>query len=546
MKDGSPITAAPPAKPPLPEVSIAPLLAALGPQAAATDLGLIRLAFDFANEAHAGQYRSSGEPYILHPVQAAATLARMRVPASIVAATLLHDVPEDTARTVEDIRGVFGPDIASMVSGITKLGTLKYRGIERYIENLRKMFIAVASDVRVILIKFADRIHNLQTLDALPPEKRARIALESLEIYAPIANRLGLHELRVQLEDLSFKHVMPDEYDWVKGLMTKVIGGKQPYTDRVKRLIEADLAAADVPFLKVGGRVKHLYSLYKKLLKHDRDIARIHDLVAMRVLVPEIADCYAALGHVQGRWKPVKDRFKDYIARPKANGYRSLHTTVFCEGGEIVEIQIRTGQMHDEAERGIAAHWQYDEQGKRSVPVQRDGSLTWVRNLNEVASEPEEEEELAERLGRLRIDVFSERIFVFTPKGDVIDLPQGATPVDFAYAIHSDIGDRAAFARVNDRQVPLDRALSSGDCCEIVTDKNRKGPNPDWLGFVRTGHARTHIKAYARTTKAKWATEKDLTEAAAPQRDKTERRHRDDRPKRRKIRESKGAKPKKT
>jgi len=491
--------------PEVPDVDIAPLLNKLREYGTDTDHALVRRVFEFANRAHAGQFRSSGQPYVIHPLRAATILAELKVPVSVVCAGLLHDVPEDTDITVEEIRQEFGEDIASMVEGITKLSTLKYRGIERYIENLRKMFVAMASDVRVILIKFADRMHNLETLDALPQEKRIRIALESLEIYAPIANRLGLHELRTKLEDLSFKHVMPHEYEWVKRLSDKVIKGKKPYIERVKDLLDEELITADVPFTSIQGRVKHLYSLYKKLLKNDRDIVLIHDLIAFRVIVPEVSDCYAALGIIHSRWKPLKGRIKDYISKPKPNGYRSLHTTVFCEDGEIVEFQIRTVQMHDEAERGIAAHWKYDEQGKRSVPVGRNGHMAWVEGLDAVPDEGEGAEELMGRLSHMSLDVFQNRIFVFTPKGDVIDLPEGSTPVDFAYAIHSDIGSQATFAKVNSQNIPLDRPLSSGDCCEIITDKKRQGPNPDWLDFVKTGHARNHIKSYTRTKMEKWA-----------------------------------------
>ncbi|MBU1916442.1 HD domain-containing protein, partial [Patescibacteria group bacterium] len=322
------------------------------------DVDMIRLAFEFARDAHEGQVRKSGEPYINHPLATAELLADMKVPTSIIVAALLHDVPEDTIVTVEDIRKNFGDDIASIVAGITKLGKIKYRGIDRYVENLRKMFIAMASDLRVILIKFADRIHNLSTLNALPPHKRLRVALESMQIYAPIANRLGVNEMRAQLEDLAFAHVMPKEYEWVTGLMEQAIRVKKTYVDRVRNIIEQEIKANDIEVLDIHGRVKHKYSLYKKLLKYERDMVQIHDLVALRIIVPKISDCYAVLGIIHQKWKPLKGRIKDYIAQPKPNGYQSLHTTVFCEEGEIVEFQIRTEQMHDEAELGIAAHWQ--------------------------------------------------------------------------------------------------------------------------------------------------------------------------------------------
>ncbi len=468
------------------------------------DLDMVRLAFDFAEKAHEGQLRTSGEPYFVHPVKAAEILADMKLPTPIIVAGLLHDVPEDTKATLADIRKNFGDDVASMVGGITKLGKIKYRGLDRYIENLRKMFVAMASDVRVILIKFADRIHNLETLDALPPEKRRRIALESLEIYAPIANRLGMNEMRTRIEDLAFRHAMPKEYEWVNQLAATTIKVKKGYIEKVKRAVEDDLRTANVAFVEIDGRVKHLYSLYKKLLKHERDIVQIHDLVALRVIVPNVADCYGALGIIHQRWKPLSGRIKDYIAQPKPNGYRSLHTTVFCDGGEIVEFQIRTLQMHEEAERGIAAHWQYDEEGKASAVPEDLRGLEWVKELAERQRHIRDKAAYLESLESLKIDVFQNRLFVFTPKGDVIDLPEGATPVDFAYAIHSQIGDTCVGARVNDQIVSLDSKLNSGDFCEIIVDKNRKGPNADWLTFVKTSNARSHIRSQAKSKLTKW------------------------------------------
>ena len=321
------------------------------------DVASIRKAYAFADEAHAGQKRASGQPYITHPLATAYTLAEMRLPISIVIAGLLHDVPEDTAKTLEDIEQAFGKDIASMVAGITKLGKIKYRGMERYIENLRKMFLAMAADVRVVFIKFADRLHNLETLDAIPPKKQYRIALESLEIYAPIANRLGMGEMKGQLEDAAFRYVYPKEFAWTQSMATTLKEDKHEYLERVIRTTEEILRDAQLKNLEVDGRSKHLYSLYRKLLKNERNIARIYDLIALRVIVDNLADCYAVLGIIHSRWTPLKGRIKDYIAQPKPNGYRSLHTTVFCEDGEIVEFQIRTHDMHRENEYGIASHW---------------------------------------------------------------------------------------------------------------------------------------------------------------------------------------------
>ncbi|OGM01248.1 hypothetical protein A2480_01825 [Candidatus Uhrbacteria bacterium RIFOXYC2_FULL_47_19] len=467
------------------------------------DLDLVRLAFDFANDAHQGQKRKSGEPYIVHPLATAELLAEMNVPISIIIAGLLHDVPEDTPVTIEDIRKNFGDDISSMVAGITKLGKIKYRGIDRYVENLRKMFVAMASDIRVILIKFADRINNLSTLSALPPAKQIRIAQESLEIYAPIANRLGINKMRAKLEDLSFKHSMPKEYEWVTGLVDRAIKVKKGYVEKVKTLLEAELKRNEINFEAIDGRVKHKYSLYRKLLKHERDIIQIHDIIALRIIVPKLSDCYAVLGIIHQTWKPLKGRIKDYISQPKPNGYQSLHTTVFCEGGEIVEFQIRTNVMHEEAERGIAAHWQYDEAGKVASPEVRK-QMKWVKDLAKQHLDTKSGPEFLESLETLKIDVFQDRIFVFTPKGDVIDLPEGATPVDFAYAIHSQIGNTCVGARVNDHIVSLETRLFSGDCCEIIVDKDRTSPNPDWLSFIKTSTARSHIRSGAKSRLTRW------------------------------------------
>ncbi|MEA3249716.1 MAG: RelA/SpoT family protein [Patescibacteria group bacterium] len=468
------------------------------------DMDHVRLAFDYAKNAHGDQKRKSGEPYIIHPLATAEILADMELPVPILIAGLLHDVPEDTDVTIEDIRKDFGDDIASMVAGITKLGKIKYRGIDRYVENLRKMFVAMASDIRVILIKFADRIHNLSTLSALPPNKRKRVALESLEIYAPIANRLGVNEMRAKLEDLSFEHAMPKEHEWVSKLMAKALRIKKSYVDRVRTAVEKELAKASIEYIDIHGRVKHKYSMYRKLIKYDRDIVQVQDLVALRIIVPRVSDCYAVLGVIHQNWRPLKGRIKDYISQPKPNGYQSLHTTVFCEDGEMVEFQIRTPEMHEESERGIAAHWQYDEDGKIASPQIR-GQMKWVKELadqqkNIVSNVPE----YLESLEKLKIDVFQNRIFVFTPDGDVIDLPEAATPVDFAYNIHSQIGNTCVGARVNDHIVSLDTVLYSGDCCEIIVDKNRKGPNPDWLSFVKTSTARYHIRSFAKAKLTRW------------------------------------------
>lgn len=465
------------------------------------DQDLLELAYDFADKAHENQMRLTGDPYIIHPLHTAITLAKMKLSPPIIAAALLHDVPEDTAKTIDDIRKEFGEDIASMVAGVTKLGAIKYRGMERYIENLRKMFIAMAQDIRVVFIKFADRLHNLKTLEILPAKKRYRIALETLEIYAPIANRLGMGEMRGELEDLSFKYVYPAEYEWTLSQVKESYRRKKGLLEAAIKEANSFLKAAEISPLSIHGRRKHLYSLYKKLLSKDKDIEKVHDLIALRVIVKDIADCYAALGVVHQAWKPLKGRIKDYIAQPKPNGYRSLHTTVFLENGEIIEVQIRTREMHEEAEYGIVAHWRYDEAGK-TINIPKEA--VWMAELAKVQKEFDGKKAFLESLESLKIDVFHNRIFVFTPKGDVIDLPEDATPIDFAYNIHSDIGDQCAGAVVNEQIASLDTPLKSGDVVHIIVNKDRRGPSPDWLKFAKTRGARGKIKAEINARQGGW------------------------------------------
>lgn len=467
------------------------------------DTGLIKRAFAFAEAAHGERKRHSGEPYLLHPIATAIVLAGMRMTLPVVTAGLLHDVLEDTPTSEETLRKEFGADITSMVVGVTKLGTLKYRGIERYAENLRKMFLAMASDIRIVFIKFADRLHNLTTLEHVTEEKRKRIALESLEIYAPIANRLGMGSIRGEIEDLAFKYVLPKEYTWVREITRERIPQREKYLEHIKKNVEQDLKDNELKLLSIHGRTKHLWSLYKKLLQHDRDITKIYDLVALRMVLPTVADCYAALGTLHQRWKPLKGRIKDYIAQPKPNGYQSLHTTVFCENGECVEFQFRTQEMHEAAELGVAAHWQYTESGKKSKPVEVK-QLVWLRELAKIQQELKDPNQFLKELETLKVDLFQNRIFVFTPKGDVIDLPEGATPVDYAYAVHSEVGNHCAGAKVNDQMVALSTSLKSGDLVEIITDKNRKGPSPDWLKFVKTHNARDKIKTAAKSSVTGW------------------------------------------
>ncbi|HUT22670.1 MAG TPA: RelA/SpoT family protein [Candidatus Bipolaricaulota bacterium] len=456
------------------------------------DLEMVELAYEFAKKAHDGQRRATGVDYIDHALATAQNLADLKVNTNMIIAGLLHDVPEDTTYTLEDVRKNFGDDVAGMVEGVTKLGTVKYRGMKRYVENLRKMFVAMARDIRVIVIKFADRLHNLRTLYALPANKQKRIAMEVLEIYAPIANRLGIGELQAKLEDESFKYAFPDEYIWVENLIKKRLQFKQRAMDAMLKKLKRKLIENKIKYIDAYGRTKHYYSLYRKLMKSNKDIDRIYDLVAARIILKDVADCYATLGIIHSLWKPIKGKIKDYISQPKPNGYRSLHTTVFGDNQEPIEFQIRTQEMHNQAEYGIASHWHY----KESKGI-KEKDIAWVKELANWQKEIKDDDKFLETL---KIDFFQNRIFVFTPKGDVIDLPDGATPIDFAYQIHSDVGNKCGGAYVNDIHVPLETKLKNSDVVEITLDKNRKGPNPQWLKFVKTRNAKAHIGSFKKQT----------------------------------------------
>ncbi len=460
---------------------------------------LIRRVFDFADKAHAGQIRFSGEPYIVHPLETARILAMMNLDAPTIAAALLHDVVDDTPVTASRIEREFGPEITFMVEGVTKLGKFKYRGVERQVENLRKMFLAMAKDIRVVLIKLADRLHNLQTLGSVPERKQKRIALETMEIYAPLADRLGIFKLRGDLEDLSFPYIYPKEYQWLTKNVKEKYKERENYLKRVRPVVEQILQEENIEPVEIHSRAKHYYSLWKKLLKYDMDLEKIYDLVALRIIVPTIDKCYAALGAIHKHWKPLPGKIKDYIALPKANGYQSLHTTVFCLDGRLTEIQIRTPEIHERAEYGIAAHWVYaDAKRIRGSQAAEWSALTkelgWVRQLQEWQRKTPGTQEF---LDSLKIDFFKNRIFVFTPKGDVINLPEGATAVDFAYQIHSDIGGQCAGARANGKIISLDQPLQNGDMVEILVQKNKK-PSEGWLGFVKTSYAYDRIRGAIR------------------------------------------------
>lgn len=459
------------------------------------DVSLIERAFAYAKTAHEGQFRHTGEPYFSHSAAVGRKLAELKLPSEVISAGLLHDVPEDTEKTVDDVKTEFGGDIASMVGAITKLGKVKYRGEERYAENLRKMFVAMAEDVRVIFIKFADRMHNLETLYALPENKRQRIAKEVLEIYAPIANRLGMGEYRGQFEDYSFKYLNPKEYSWTQHLLEERVKKFGPALDRALHDVELEFRKHNITATDIHGRVKHSYSLHRKLERYKGDIGKIYDIVALRVIVKDIPECYAALGILHGMYTPLPGRIKDYIAQPKPNGYQSLHTTVFDNEGSILEFQIRTAQMHEENELGVAAHWKYKEGDDM-----KERQVEWMEELAAIQKELSASD-FMKHLNELKLDMFRDRIFVFTPRGDVIDLPEESTPIDLAYAIHSEIGNKAVQTRINGEIASLSTPLKSGDLCEIIVDKNRKFPNEAWLDFVKTRHAREKIKDALRGAK---------------------------------------------
>ncbi|MBI4652850.1 bifunctional (p)ppGpp synthetase/guanosine-3',5'-bis(diphosphate) 3'-pyrophosphohydrolase [Candidatus Kuenenbacteria bacterium] len=462
------------------------------------DFDLIQLAYEFAEKAHFGQKRASGEDYIQHSLETANLLAKFKVDETTIIAGLFHDIPEETKISLEEIKKEFGEEIANLVEDITKLGKIKYRGIERYVENLRKMFVAIAKDTRVIFIKFADRMHNLKTLSALPKEKQKRIALESLEIYAPIAHRLGMNELRGQLEDLAFPYVYPQEYKITKKIFQEKIKVRNPFVEKFKKELLKELVLAGFKNLEIHGRIKHLYSFYLKLNRPEinKNPDKIYDLVAIRIIVPEkIVDCYSILGLIHSKWKPLPQRIKDYIAMPKSNGYQSLHTTVFGSDDKIIEIQIRTEKMHRETEYGIAANWVYAEKGKPKQGAQIDKKrMIWLNHLLEWQKESESEQP-EEFLKKLKMNFFKDRIFIFTPKGDVIDLPEQATPIDFAYHVHTDIGHSCTGALINNHLSALDTLLKSGDVVKIITSKSRKKPSLDWLKFTKTHQARSKIKS---------------------------------------------------
>lgn len=462
-------------------------------------VAFVRKAYELAAEAHAVQRRKSGEPYIIHPIGVASILAQLQMDDKTLAAAFLHDVVEDTDYTLDDIKERFGVVVANLVDGVTKLGKIEYISKEdRQIENYRKMFLAMARDIRVVLIKLADRLHNMRTMKYMPVHKQQSISRETLEIYAPLAHRLGIYTIKWELEDLAFRYMEPDiYYNLVEQVKIKRREREAMINEAMEEMKES-LEKANIK-CEIQGRPKNFYSIHKKMLRDHKELNEIYDLLAIRVLVDTVKDCYGTLGIVHSMWRPIPGRFKDYVAVPKSNMYQSLHTTVLSTGGQPLEIQIRTFEMHRISEYGIAAHWRYKESGGSKPASQSstdkgfDAKLSWLRQLLEWHQDMNDSRDF---VNTVKMDIFADEVFVFTPRGDVIDLPVGSVPIDFAYRIHTDVGNRCVGAKVNGRIVPLDFKLSNGDIVEVITSKQSSGPSRDWLNIVGSSDTRNKIKGW--------------------------------------------------
>ncbi len=458
------------------------------------DLELLRRAYVFSAMEHKGQVRHSGEPYLIHPLEVADLLADMKLDVVAVSAGLLHDVVEDTLTTPERIQELFGADVAHVVEGVTKIGAIPFSSKEeRQAENFRKMLLAMVDDIRVILVKLADRLHNMRTLGHLPEERRIKIAQETLDIYAPIASRLGMSKVKNELEELSFRYLEPKAYEGLRAKVEERRKSAEVIIEELTRTLRAKLDGAEIPVHQLDGRIKRLFSIHRKLQKQKIDLDRVYDFIAVRVVTGSVKDCYAALGIIHQTWAPVPGRIKDFIAMPRPNGYQSLHTSVISEHGFPFEVQIRTDEMHQRAEEGIAAHWKYKE--GRVGDHSDERYFQWMRQLLEVQQEVRDPQEF---LRNLKVDLYPEEVYIFTPKGEVRSLPRGSTPVDFAYSIHTDVGNQCVGARVNGRMVPLRTRLQNGDIIEIITQAGHR-PSRDWLAFLTTSRARNKVKHVLQT-----------------------------------------------
>ena len=456
------------------------------------DDDLLRRAYLFSARQHRGQIRQSGEPYLVHPLEVANILAELKLDPICVATGLLHDIVEDTETSIEDIEEYFGAEIAHLVDGLTKISKLDHASYEeRQALNMRKMLLAMVDDVRVVLVKLADRLHNMRTLEYLPGEKRRRIAQETLDVYAPIAHRLGMSRVRGELEDLAFKHIEPEEYLKLQQLVESRRKRLDAFLQDVNQQIHAMMEGSGVHIVHIEGRIKRLFSIYQKLKRQHIDIDQVYDLVAVRIITESVKDCYGALGVIHTAWKPIPTRFKDWIAIPRENFYQSLHTSVVAEGGQPLEVQIRTEEMHSIAEEGIAAHWKYKE-GRRGTHTDEDEAFVWLKRLVEWQQEVKDSREF---LDSLKLDLYPSEVYCFTPKGKVIELPRGATPIDFAFIIHTQVGLTCSGAKVNGRIVPLRSQLRNGDVVEIMTSPSSH-PSRDWMNFVQTSRARSKIRHY--------------------------------------------------